>query len=127
MKKDFIAYEGKIYTVEWYFNQKGKSPAQEYYEELPIERQKKLANLFKLLANIGKLYNEEKFRHEGDQIYVFKPSPDRFFCFFSEGSRIIVTNAYEKKSTKMPPGEKEKALKAKDDYIKRYNKGDYYD
>jgi hypothetical protein len=34
---------------------------------------------------------------------------------------------YEKKSDKMPPREKEQALKAQDDYIKRCKKGIYYD
>lgn len=45
------------------------------------------------MANVGKIYNEQKITYEGDQIYAFKPTPDRFFCFFFEGSKIIVTNA----------------------------------
>jgi len=84
-------------------------------------------NLFKLLANIGKIYNEQKFRHEGDQIYVFKPFPDRFFCFFYEESKVIITNAYEKKTNKMSPSEKEKSLRLRADFIKRYKQGNYYE
>ncbi|HBR70835.1 TPA: hypothetical protein DIC20_02565 [Candidatus Dependentiae bacterium] len=48
-------------------------------------------------------------------------------CFFFDGAKIIIVHAYEKKSQKMPPGEKQKALKAKTDYIKRNNGGTYYD
>lgn len=51
-------------------------------QSLSEDRQIKAMNLFELLANIRKIYNETKFRHEGDQIYAFKPLPDRFFCFF---------------------------------------------
>jgi len=80
-----------------------------------------------LLGDSGKIFNQEKFRYEGDQIYVFKPSPDRFFCFFFDGAKVIVTNAYEKKSAKMPTKEKDKALNAKENYIKKVKGGIYYD
>ncbi len=69
----------------------------------------------------------EKFRYEGDQIYAIKLITDSFLCFFYDGAKIIVTNAYEKKFDKMPASEKQKALKAKDDYIMRCKKGTYYD
>lgn len=127
MKKNFVAYKGDEFTIEWYFDPKGKSPALEYYKELPLHQKAKLEFLFRMLADTGKIRSEEKFRHEGDQIYAFKPMPDRFLCFFYRGSKLIVTNAFEKKQDKMPPREKEKALKLKDDYIKRCNGGNYYD
>lgn len=92
-----------------------------------LKDKKKAYNLFKLIANIGKVFNEEKFRNEGNQIFAIKPTPDRFLCFFYEGAKIIITNAYEKKSAKMPVKEKERALKAKSDYIKRCDGDMYYE
>jgi len=127
MKQNIIAYPGAIFTIEWYMDDNSKSNALDYFLELPFERQKKIFHLFRLLGNSGKIFNEEKFRHEGDQIYVFKPSSDRFFCFFFDGAKVIVTNAYEKKTAKMPPREKQKALNAKADYVARCKKGTYYD
>ncbi len=127
MKKKIVACEGKEYIIEWYFNDKGKSEPLAHFKNLPDDRQKKLARLFLLLGNTGKVFNLEKFRYEGDQIYVFKSSPDRFFCFFFDGSKVIITNAYEKKSAKMPIKEKEKALRAKENYIKRVKEGTYYE
>jgi len=127
MKKELIAYEGNEYTIEWYFNDRGKSEALGYFESLPNDRKKKFVHLLTLLGDSGKIFNQEKFRYEGDQIYVFKPSPDRFFCFFFDSAKVIVTNAYEKKSAKMPPKEKDKALKVKENYIKRVKEGTYYD
>jgi hypothetical protein len=80
-----------------------------------------------MTARVGKIFNKEKFRHEDDQIYAFKAKPDRFFCFFFKGSRVIVTNACKKKQDKLPLREKEKAMKAREDYGKRYKEGTYYD
>jgi phage-related protein len=127
MKKNFIAYQGDEFTIEWYFDSKGKSSALEYYNGLPLHQKAKLEYLFRMLGDTGKIRSEEKFRHEGDQIYAFKPMPDRFLCFFYRGSKVIVTNAFEKKQDKMPAREKEKALKLKDDYIKRCKGGTYYE
>lgn len=33
MKKDFIAFQGKEFTIEWYFTKKNRSNALEYYAE----------------------------------------------------------------------------------------------
>ena len=127
MSKEFIAYRGIEFTIEWYFNINEESFAQRYFDALMKDRQKKVFSLFRLMADGGKIFNIEKFRHEGDQIYAFKPLPDRFLCFFFSGSKIIITNAFEKKTDKLPEKEKERALKYRDDYITRIKKGAYYE
>ncbi len=127
MKNNFIAYKGDKFEIEWYFDSRGRSDSRDYFRNLSVDRQKKFFYLLRHLGDKGKIFNIEKFRHEEDQIYAIKPAPDRFLCFFFEGSKIIVTNAYEKKTKKMPPREKEKALKARADYIQRCNKETYYD
>ena len=127
MKKQFIAYQGEIFSIEWYFDDRGKSVILDYYEELSTKQKERLLYLFYMLGDTGKIRSEEKFRYEGDQIYAFKLAPDRFLCFFSEGAKIIVTNAFEKKSAKMPQREKQKALAAKKDYLNRNNRGSYYE
>lgn len=127
MKETFIAYRGKKLTLEWYFDAQEKSEALEYFKNLTRDRQKKIIHLFFLLGDIGKIFNEEKFRNEGDQIYAMKASKDRFLCFFFDGSKLIITNAYEKKTAKMPQREKLRALKSKADYAKRFKDGSYYD
>ena len=125
--KKFIAHKGEKYTIEWYFDARGRSSALEYFQDLPLRRKKKLIHLLYVLGVIGKIFNKEKFRYEGDQVYVIKPSPDRFLCFFYDGAKIIITNAYVKKIAKMPIKEKKKALKSKADYMKRYKGGTYYE
>jgi hypothetical protein len=125
--KEYVAFEGEKFTIEWYFNDKGKSIALDYFESLNDNAQIKLLNLFELLGNVGSIKNETKFRYESDKIYAFKPQPHRFLCFFFAGHKIIVTNAFHKKSDKLPPNEKERALKSKDDYEMRIKRGNYYE
>jgi hypothetical protein len=127
MQRQYVAYQGDEFTIEWYFDDRGCSYALEYFDALTIERKKKLIHLFKLMGDMGKIHNEEKFRYEGDQVYAFKPSQDRFLCFFFDGAKIIVVSAYEKKMPKMPVREKSRALKAKKDYEEKAQKGKYYE
>lgn len=111
--KEFIAHQGPKYTLEWYFDSHSKSIALDYF--------------FHVMGLMGEILDIKKFRHEGDGIYVFKPKPDRFFCFFFEGKKIIITNAYEKKEDKMSITDYNKAQKLRSDYITRCQKGTYYE
>lgn len=122
----YVIYQGACFTVEWYYDSRGKSQAKDYFDALPFERKKKFDYLIRRMGDSGKIQDEEKFRSEEDQIYAFKPKPDRFLCFFIKGAKIIVTNAFEKKTQKLPPREKERALRLKQDYIKRVSEGSYY-
>ncbi|MFH1832022.1 MAG: type II toxin-antitoxin system RelE/ParE family toxin [bacterium] len=123
MEEKRIAYRGEKFTLEWFFNDQEKSEILEYFTKLSYDRKKKILHLFYVLGDEGKLFNEEKFRYEGDQIYALKTSDDRFLCFFFDGAKIIITNAYVKKTKKIPPREKQRALKAKAEYIKRRKDG----
>jgi hypothetical protein len=125
--KDRIAYEGDKFTIEWYQDEKGKSRAMEYFLKLPASQQDKLYTLFKVMGNVGKIFNKEKFNFEGEGIFAFKPQPDRFLCFFYAGRKIIVTNGFVKKQNKLPREEKERALLYKNEYEVRAKNGVYYD
>lgn len=125
-QNEYIAFEGSKFTIEWYFDSNGKSRALNYFESLNDEVQMKLLGLFELMGNVGEIKNENKFRYEEDKIYAFKPHPHRFLCFFFRGHKIIVTNAFHKKTNKLPANEKMKALKMKLDYENRIHRGDYY-
>ena len=78
------------------------------------------------MGESGRIFDIAKFRNEGNKIFAFKPQPDRYLCFFFAGRKIVITNAFEKKSQKISPGEKERALKAKADFEMRVKQGVYY-
>ena len=79
------------------------------------------------MGDSGEIRDKTKFVYEGDKIYAFKPKPDRFLCFFCEGSRVVITNGFRKKQQKLPKKEKEKALKIRNDYLNRLKSGSYYE
>jgi phage-related protein len=122
-----IAYEGSAFTIEWFVEEKGCSQALKYFLEQPREKQRKILNLFRLMGDHGKIFDETKFRNEDDGIYAFKPQPDRYLCFFFKGKKIIVTNAFMKKTQKLPQSEKERAVKAHESYERRVKEGSYYE
>ena len=123
-----IAYDGRAFRIEWYVDKVGQSPALEYAEnEIPKSHKSKLLHLFKVMGDQGKIHDIRKFRHEGDGIYAFKPQPYRFLSFFTKGKKIIITNAFYKDEDKLPKAEKDRALKARNDYEAKTKRGDYYD
>ena len=76
--KQFVAYKGAKFTIEWYYTEDGKLPALEYFNSLNDEDKIKTLDLFKLMASEGKIYNQQKFRNEHDQIYAFKRVSTKF-------------------------------------------------
>jgi phage-related protein len=124
--REIIAYAGSKFTIEWYYDESGHSQALEYAEALDNADRKKLAALLMVIGDIGQLRNKQKFRYEGDKIYAFKPKPHRFLAFFFVGGKVIITNAFAKKSDKLPPGEKDRALNCMKDYERRVQAGSYY-
>jgi hypothetical protein len=125
--KEYLAYEGDEFKIEWYFDEEGRSQALEYYHKLSSNEKVGVLKLFKRIGDIGKIQDTTKFRNEGEQIYAFKPKPDRFLCFFFRDSKIIVTNAFRKKQDKLPKNEQERAVKCKKDYETRIKGGIYYE
>ncbi len=122
-----IAYKGTVYSMEWYCDRLGKQQALEFFQKSNQKQQAKLLALMTRLGDLGVLRDITKFRNEGDSIYTFKPKPDRYLCFFVTGKRIVITNAFAKKTDKFPKREKNKALKMKQDYEKRVKDGKYYE
>jgi len=125
--KEYIAYVGKGFQIEWYYSSISRSRARQYYNSLSVQERIQLLKLFKRLGDSGEIKDKTKFRYEGHQIYTFKPQPNRFLCFFFGKKKVIVTNGFKKKQNKFPKIEKEKAMTLRKDYIQRVQKGNYYE
>lgn len=126
-KNDCIAYSGSFYTIEWYYDEKGKSQAYEYYMTLSDLQKRKLLVLFKRMGDYGKIHDITKFRYEGDSVFVFKPQPDRFLSFFVKEKKIIITSGFKKKSQKLPQDQKTKAINYRKEYFRRLSEDTYYE
>ncbi|MCB1174744.1 MAG: type II toxin-antitoxin system RelE/ParE family toxin [Leptospiraceae bacterium] len=101
-------------------------PALAYFNDLSESEQVSVLVLFERIGIFGRITDKTKFRKERDEIWAFKPQPHRFLCFFVKGKRIVVTNAFHKKTDKLPAKELQLALRRKADYEERIKKKDYY-
>lgn len=126
MNEQYIAYSGKEFIIEWYYDSRGRSAALDYYNSLTVQERLRVLYLFKRMGDSGEIKDRTKFNYEGDHIYAFKPKPERFLCFFYIGDKIIVTNGFRKKQQKLPKNEKDRAERNKRDYEIRIKKGEYY-
>ncbi|MCL2110321.1 type II toxin-antitoxin system RelE/ParE family toxin [Microgenomates group bacterium] len=117
--QNIIVYQGPHFTIEWYCDSRGESQPYGYFVKSLTPRKRKLFFLVRRIAETGVIRDKTKFRYEGDDIYAFKPQPDRYLCFFMKGKKIIVVHAFNKKSDKMPLKEKKMAVKRMNDYLER--------
>lgn len=124
--EEIVAYEGSSFTIEWFYDEQGKSEVLDYFKALDDINKRKVMMLFKRMGDFGRISDITKFRNEGDKIFAFKPQPHRFLSFFFAGKKIIVTNAFCKKSQKLPDEEKQKALSRKENYEQRVTSETYY-
>lgn len=127
--EEYIFYQGHKFQVEFYFTETGNIPAKKCLEEAALDIKVKLAALVKYIAEHGKIFDITKFRmvDSKEKIYEFKPVQYRFFNFFFEGKKIIITNGYLKKSQKVRRRDLEKARDIKKDYTRRVKEGRYYE
>ena len=82
-KNNCTAYIGNFFTIEWYYDEKGKSQSHEYYEGLSDLQKRKLLVLFKRIGDFGKIHDITKFNFEGVEAVV-----DNKSMLFLEGTTL---------------------------------------
>lgn len=122
----YLVVQGKKHRVEWYFDERGRSQAKEYYEKYEREIGKKFSYIVKILADKGEVKNKTQCNFEGDGIWAIKPKPHRSLFFFYEDGKIIIGNAFVKKKDKLDPNEKDRIVRVRDNYRNRRKSGSYY-
>jgi phage-related protein len=122
-KETCVIYKGEKFTLEWYYDKNGRSVGYDYFLEISPEQRRRFLALVKRMGDFGKIFDKTKFMYEGDEIYAFKPQPDRFLTFFTYKKKLIVTNGFAKKTDKLPKNEKDLALRLRKDYLERNSGG----
>ncbi len=111
MKPSKSAYKGEIFRIE-------------FWRVAWISVTQNAAEVccpFCDVGNVGKISNEQKFKHltGTDQLFEFKADQGRVLCFFFVGKRVILTHGFSKKSDKTPKGEIDRAEKTKAEFSHR--------
>lgn len=74
----------------------------------------------------NKLVDGKHAKFIGDEIYELRVRTNqghyRFFFFFFDGTKIIVTHGYSKKTSALDPSEIQKAKEYRKDYFTRYKR-----
>jgi phage-related protein len=99
---------------------------QQYVSTLDQKDQTQIAALLKRICAEGPLYNEEKFRTLGDDIFELKTARGiRILGFFAGPNapkRLILTHGFRKPNPKRLQREKKKAIAWRDEYFRDTDK-----
>lgn len=113
-----IAVRGSWGKVEWAVLSADVVPqAHQFYLKQSESDQAKLLTLFKLLANVGRITNREKFKQLGEKagsrgkdLWEFKSFQLRFIGDFRPGYRFILAQGVRKKRDDLRPADIEAAV-----------------
>jgi phage-related protein len=108
-----------------YTTKDGKYPVKDFLDSLPNKVFKKIAWVLQLIVELDRIPSIyfKKLENTNDiwECRVsFGSNICRLLCFFRNGSVIILTNGFQKKSQKTPINEIEKAEEYKTDYLRRF-------
>lgn len=107
-----------------YRKEDGTEPAMEYINGLNDKLQAKTFRTLSLLMEYGKSLPMPHSRPLGNGIFELRTKQGnditRILYFFYIGDIAILTNGFTKKTQKTPRKEIEKAVKYKEDFLRRY-------
>ncbi len=111
------------FEIIFYDKSDGTEPAKEFLDSLNVKMRAKMVREIELLAVNGPELREPYSKAIGDGIFELRAKMgsdiSRVLHFFFIGRKIILTNGFIKKSNRTPPGEKDKAIKYRAEYMSR--------
>ena len=115
-----------MFNVEYYELPNGEKPVEKFLDGLDLKMRVKALGSIEILAEFGNTLREPYSKAIGKGVFElrikFAGDITRIFYFFAMNNRIILTNAFIKKTRKTPPGEIALAQKYKADYERRHKK-----
>jgi len=109
-------------TVVFYKTADGKCPVREFLNSLSGKAAQKVLWVLRLLEELA-IIPSTYFKKLTENIYEcraqFGSMAYRILCFFVNGSEIVLTHGFIKKSQKIPGSEIEKAKAYRKDFLRR--------
>lgn len=111
-----------IYREIQYVVKKNYSPIEEFIERLSIKTQAKILDIFDKIETqknpLSNMFKKLKGTKDIWEIRVlFKKSKYRFLGFYYKGNLVILTNAFVKKTDKIPKREIQLAEQRKSEFL----------
>ena len=110
------------YRIYFYRTESGRCQACDYARELDTGHQAKATRSFSALSKLGPGITADHGKYLTDGIWELRIAAQHHqhrFLYFFRKDWIVVTNAFLKKSTKVPPAEILTAQKARIDWMIR--------
>jgi phage-related protein len=111
------------FDVKFYDAPNGKKPAKDFIEKLEPKMRAKMLRLVNMLATNGNELHRPYAAYLRNDIYELRATvgsnTTRVLYFFFTKRRIILTHGFVKKTDEVPPGEIQKAIKYRDEYLNR--------
>ena len=121
-----LTHEDKLsmdFEIIFYDRPDGTEPVREFLDSLDVKMRAKMVREIELLAVNGIELREPYSKAIGDGIFELRAKVgsdiSRVLYFFFISRKIILTNGFIKKSNRTPPGEKDKAIKYRAEYMSR--------
>jgi hypothetical protein len=109
-----VAVRGRRLTVEWAVDNRGRTPALEFFKSLSRADRQKVIALFKRLADAGDIASREHFKclgRSGEGLWEFKRFQIRFLGDYRSGGRFLVAHRVVKKKDALDPEEIRRAVR----------------
>lgn len=113
-----------IKDVILYTTENGNCPVKEFLDLLPPKAFQKVSWVLKLVTEVEKIPSTYfKKLKNSDDIWECRiqlgSNAYRIFCFFENGSIVVLTHGMAKKTQKTPKAEIKKTIQYKKDYLRR--------
>ncbi len=99
----------KSYTVEYYPDARGRSPVEEFIRKLGDHDKQAVLRVIAMLERLGPLLDWPHTENVGKGLLALRSRGIRVFYVHLSGRRYVLLHAYQKKTGKIPPQEKELA------------------
>jgi phage-related protein len=111
------------WEVEFYETDSGRCPTKDFIDSLQAKEQDLVMRGMGRLETYGPDLRRPYVDYLRDDIYELRISTPggklRFFYFFFDRRKMIVTHAIKKKTSDVPPNEIDKAVAYREDYLQR--------
>jgi phage-related protein len=88
--------------IEYYTDAHGRSPVEDFVNELPVQDQVAVARLLSLLEEFGTSLGRPYVRYVEGKLWELRPRAVRLLYFAHTGRRFVILHAFRKKSRKTP-------------------------
>ena len=110
-------------VLRFYKTSSNKCPMEEFLDSLAEKTLVKVLAVFKLVEDMEVVPAKFFKKMSGTKLYEIRVEWQsniyRFPCFFHKDNLIILTHGFQKKKTKTPNKEIEKAKKYREDFLRR--------